>query len=388
MQTLSGERTGVINRTWIAALLALAVSGQAALAAQFFVSPNGNDKAIGGQGAPFKTIQRALEDAGPGDTVVLAPGRYKQDIKSVRDGRGGGPITITGPASAIVQGSGERDRVVEINHDHHVLKGFVIDGKVGSGKKGFRDKLIYVIGRSPGRGVTGFKAIGMTVRNAGGECIRLRYLTNRAEIAGSRIGPCGAFDYQFKDGGKNGEGIYVGTGPEQLGKRGAPDRRVDASNNNRIHSNVFNTNGNECVDIKEGSSGNIVENNSCTGQRDKESAGLNARGERNVFRNNKVFGNVGAGIRFGGDKTGQGVDNQAYGNTLTDNKAGGFALQSGPQGKICDNRISGGGPATFGRFKNYVDPTGPCSAFAWRERKDDKDDKGDNNDDDDDDDDD
>jgi Protein of unknown function (DUF1565) len=349
-------------------LLGSAAAVTPVTAADLFVSPQGNDGAAGTTSAPFATIQHALEVAQPGDVVHLQKGEYKQDFKSVRDGQADKPIRVVGEAGAVINGGGE-PRVIQINHDFHVLEGFTVDGKFAAEerKESYRDKLLYVIGRAPGRGVTGLKVLNMTFTNAGGECIRLRYQVTKSEIANSRIGRCGVHDFAFNDGGKNGEGIYIGSAPEQLGKNGAPDSQVDHSNDNWIHDNTFNTQGNECVDIKEGSSGNIVENNSCTGQKDEESAGFDSRGERNVFRNNVVFDNVGAGFRFGGDEDDQGIDNEAYGNTIKNSGNGAFALQRGPQGKICENKIENTEPLVRGSSKKgLADPRLPCSEFKWK----------------------
>ncbi len=358
-------------------LLALALAtASPAFAADSFVALDGDDAAPGSAAAPFATINRALRDAMPGDTVHLAPGLYLQDVRSVRDGTAAAPIRIVGPAEAVVSGAGA-SRIIEIGHDHHVLEGFTVDGRFGAeeAKESYRDKLLYVIGRAPGRGVAGLKVLDMTFRNAGGECIRLRYLVTEAEIAGSTIERCGVWDFAFADGGKNGEGIYIGTAPEQRGRNGAPDGAVDRSDRNWIHDNRIDTRGNECVDIKEGASGNIVERNVCTGQTDPESGGLDARGEQNIFRHNTIIAPVGAGIRFGGDGEADGIGNEAYGNRIIDPAAGGFALQRGPQGRICDNVVTGSERLTFGRFRDAVDPTGPCAAFVWRDRgaKDDND---------------
>lgn len=311
--------------------------------------------------SPSDSIQQALERAHPGDAINLAPGRYFQDIKTVRDGLPGKPIVIQGIRSAIVSGAGA-NRIVEINHDYIELHGFTIDGRhaLDKGKRGYRDKLVYVIGNRLGDGVTGLRIIRMNLRNAGGECIRLRYQAQRNEIANSSIENCGIYDFVYKEGGKNGEGVYIGTAPEQLGKNGAPDASVDRSNANWVHHNTFNTQGNECVDIKEGSSGNIVEHNRCTGQRDKNSAGLDARGSANTFRHNVVYGNRGAGIRLGGDARDDGVRNSAYSNTLRDNSVGSFKVQRGPQGKICGNVISGKRAGVRGEHGERIDPSKPC----------------------------
>ncbi|WP_243373945.1 right-handed parallel beta-helix repeat-containing protein [Microvirga solisilvae] len=310
---------------------------------------------------PDESIQKAIDRAMPGDTIRLAPGRYFQDFKSVRNGEPRNPIVIRGDRNAIVSGAGA-NRIIEINHDYIELHGFTIDGRHAreEGKHSYRNKLVYAVGNRPGDGVTGLRLIRMTLKNAGGECVRLRYQARRNEIAYSSIENCGIYDFVYKKGGKNGEGIYIGTAPEQLGLRGVPDSAADRSDENWIHHNSFNTRGNECVDIKEGSSGNVVEHNRCTGQRDSKSAGLDARGSGNTFRHNVVYGNRGAGIRLGGDEDDDGIGNSAYSNTLRDNVVGSLKIQRGPQGKICGNVLSGKSTGVKGEFGDKVDPRRPC----------------------------
>lgn len=288
--------------------------------------------------SPTHGIQAALNRAQPGDVIRLRPGVYYEDFKTVRNGRPGKPIVITGPRSAVIKGSGA-SRVIEINHDYTELRGFTVDGKFGAGntKGSYRDKLIYVIGKTRGDGVTGLRILNMSVKNAGGECIRLRYQTRRNEIAYSQISNCGRYDFAFRDGGKNGEGIYIGTAPEQRGAHGAPDRSVDASDANHVHHNIIDTKGNECVDIKEGSSRNVVEHNQCSGQKDKNSGGFDSRGNNNVFRYNTVSNVRGAGVRLGGDSDKDGINNDVYGNTFRKVGVAVVRAERGPQGKVCGN---------------------------------------------------
>ena len=159
----------------------------------------------------------------------------------------------------------------------------------------------------------------------------------------------------------NGEGIYIGTAPEQRSDGKNPTSDPDESSSNWIHDNIFDTQGNECVDIKEGSSGNIVENNKCTGQKDAESGGLDARGSNNIFRFNEVYANVGAGVRLGGDASQDGIDNDVYQNTIKDNKNGGIKFQRKPQGKICGNTMSGNTSGNaVGTFASSFTPTKAC----------------------------
>ncbi|MBI1863419.1 DUF1565 domain-containing protein [Candidatus Microgenomates bacterium] len=333
-------------------------------AADYYVNPAGADTNPGSTVAPFKNIQKAVDLAMPGDTVHLQDGIYLQDVISKRNGQSTLPITITGSKSAFVLGAGAA-RIVEINHDYIVLDGFTIDGNWGAdtnSASAYRDKLIYIIGKDVREGVTGLKLQNMTIQNAGGECVRLRYFSHDNEIAHNIISTCGIVDFRFNGGGKNGEGIYVGTAPEQRGQNGAPTTDPDITQNNWIHDNIINTQGNECVDIKEDATKNIVERNDCTGQKDPESGGFDSRGNANVFRNNKVSASVGAGVRLGGDTALYGINNDVYNNEITNSQTGGIKFQGQPQGIICGNIMSGnvGGDAV-GTYKAQFNPTAPCT---------------------------
>jgi parallel beta-helix repeat protein len=364
------------SRTLLALLLAAALFGVlgALLSARsdalagpttFYVNPGGSDQNRGlSPNAPFGTIQKAVDLARPGDVIILAPGEYYQDIVSRRDGIAEAPITIKGPVNAIVKGSGN-PRIFDIRHDNLTLDGFSLDGRVGDTPKiaSYREKLLYAIGTAPQQGVNGLRVLHMTFKNGGGECLRLRYFAQHNEIAYSRFVGCGVHDFKFNAGKRNGEAIYIGTAPEQRGDGKNPTADVDHSNNNWIHHNSFDTQGNECVDIKEGASGNIVEYNSCTGQRDPKSGGFDVRGVNNVIRYNESYGNAGAGIRLGGDTPADGVDNAVYGNNVHDNRAGGIELKRKRQVSLCGNLVSNNhGGKLIGAKGRQFDPTAPCQS--------------------------
>jgi hypothetical protein len=306
-----------------------------------YVSSDGSDANSGSTPEQsFQTIQHAIDLAQPGDTVNLATGIYFQDVISKRAGTATAPITIKGPSDAILKGAGGT-RIFQINHDNLTLEGFTIDGLWGSADtiEGFREKLLYVVGSAPNDGVSGLKVLHMSFKNAGGECLRLRYFAQHNEIGYSRFERCGVHDFKFHAGKLNGEAIYIGTAPEQRGNGENPTAVSDQSSANWIHNNSFNTQGNECVDIKESSTANLVEHNICTGQQDPNSGGFDARGGGNIFRYNESFGNAGAGIRLGGDGAADGIDNQVYGNSFHDNQAGGIKLARQPQ-KLCGNTLA------------------------------------------------
>jgi hypothetical protein len=62
---------------------------------EIFVSPEGDDAAAGTRSDPVRTIDRALENVAPGDTVSLLGGRYSQPMTAVDvHGQNGRPVTI------------------------------------------------------------------------------------------------------------------------------------------------------------------------------------------------------------------------------------------------------------------------------------------------------
>ena len=65
-------------------------------AAEYYVAPNGNDQAAGTFAAPFLTIQQAYSKAGPGDTIMLRAGIYREAVTLTnKSGAEGAPITLT-----------------------------------------------------------------------------------------------------------------------------------------------------------------------------------------------------------------------------------------------------------------------------------------------------
>jgi hypothetical protein len=326
---------------------------------RYYVSPDGSDR--NGGTTPeeaLATIQKAIDLAPEGSVITLAPGDYLQDVITRRP-----RIVLTGPSRAVIRGSGKASRVVQVRHDDVTLEGFTIDGLAGDpdDEHAYRDKGVYVMSTTPGHGVERFRALRLTIRNLGGECMRLRYLVTGAEVAHNRIGPCGAYDFRFDGGGRNGEGIYIGTAPEQLGKNKAPDSRADVSRDIHVHHNVIDTRGNECVEAKEHATANLIEHNVCTGSLDPNAAGFASRGDRNVFRYNVTWENAGAGLRFGGDEKTEGVGNSAYGNVVFSNHTGGIKFQRAPQGAVCGNIMwSNRRGDAVGSDARGFQPVAPC----------------------------
>ncbi len=301
----------------------------------WYVSADGVTGADGSADRPYGSIDLAVAEARAGDTVLVGPGTYP-GFTTARSGRTDAPVRIVGSA-AVIRGDGD-GHLVEVNHDHVTIEGFEIARA---------DILVWVFQ------ATGVRIINNVLRDAAGECVRVKYFSTGNEVAGNRIERCGR-DFDAEDDEKNGEGVYIGTSPEQLHRN--PTGEHDASNNNWVHDNVV-TSPAECVDIKEGASANLVESNVCGGGKDPDGAGFSARGNGNIFRSNTSTDHKGAGIRLGGDDEGDGVDNVVVGNRFAGNAGYGVKVQREPQRQICGNEVAdnGEGPSNAG-----TDPARPC----------------------------
>jgi hypothetical protein len=76
----------------------------AARASTYFVATGGNDRNAGTAERPFRTVQRGLDAARPGDTVRVRPGTYRQRVSFPRGGEKGRPITLAGEWGAVIDG--------------------------------------------------------------------------------------------------------------------------------------------------------------------------------------------------------------------------------------------------------------------------------------------
>lgn len=307
-------------------------------------APAGGD---GSSRRPFADIQDGLDAARAGDVVSIARGSYLGPVTTVRSGEPGAPITIAGQPGAVLRGRAvDRDRALTVAHSWIVVSGLEITRA---------DKGIWL------QQATRVVIRGNYVHDLGGECIRMKYFSRRNEVVDNRIGPCGLVNFNLAMGRKNGEGVYLGTAPEQL--RRNPVHTPDDTGQNWVHGNRINTHA-ECVDIKEGAEGNLVERNRCTGSLDPEGSGLDSRGNRNTIRYNIVDGVRGKGVRLGGDTADQGIDNLVYSNVLTRTGSQAVGVMRRPQRLICGNTFfanGGGGSNVFG-----VDPAVACPRPAPR----------------------
>ncbi|CAM9793899.1 unnamed protein product [Ectocarpus fasciculatus] len=339
-----------------ALLLLLLLLSPAALAVTYDVSADGDGY----------DLAEAMDLAVAGDTVSLQDGTYDSAIVSVRDGEFGSPITVAGGPEAIIKGA-YSSRSVLITHSFITLKGFSVEGKIGTSdtdEASWVNKCVYVEG--PGSQsssvLDGFVMEDMVVQNCGGECVRLKDSVVNAQVTGNTISNCGVHDYMFNSGDKNGEGVYIGTSSTQQWTNGE-----DMCNDNWVSGNRISTSGNECVDIKEGSSGNVIEDNLCSDQLDAESGCYDSRGDGNTFRYNVGTDCMGAGVRLGGwevDGHQFGVGNSVYGNDFNAVGQGALKVLVGEQGDICGNTCEDGSCSLTGDDVENDDGSGFVTAFS------------------------
>lgn len=270
----------------------------------------------GSAARPFGSPQAALDEARPGDVIAIAPGRYRGPIDSVRAGSAARPIVMRGAPGAVISGDGG-GRLVEITHDHIHLRGLTLRRA---------EKLVWI------EGARGVRLIGNVIAGAGGECVRVRAGAHANGIIGNRISDCGRRGFDASEGRKNGEGIYLGTAPEQL-----DDGEVDRTGGNIVRGNRISARA-ECVDVKERSAFNLIRANRCTGSRDRDSGGISARGPHTIITGNVIAGNAGAGIRLGGDEERDGIRAWVVGNRIHANAGYGLKVMRWPQ-FICANRV-------------------------------------------------
>jgi hypothetical protein len=341
---------------------------------QLYVDPVGNDTNDGSHGAPFQTIQKALNEALPGTTINLAPGEYREVLATQRDGEPGAPITIKGPETgqdpsgrhqATLYGIG---RIVSVDHSYYVFDGFTIDGverlkgrqlpedlsAVTSFKRSVANdvedsKLIYIGASDQSRDLTGIEIRNMFLNGGGGECIRMRNNAHDNIVADSVIQYCGMFGKKPSKGVDrfefhNGEGVYIGTSPKSDNQ---PMFENDPSSGNRITGNIIRTFGSECFNVKENAHDNVFEDNVCFGNAEPaeyDGSNVELRGHNNIIRNNTISGSEGVAIKLQSDSDEYDKGgNVVEGNKISEVGAGAFLIETkAQQGPMCGNEVQGG----------------------------------------------
>lgn len=101
------------------ALLGCFLAAQLSAGVQYYVSPTGNNVSDGSIFTPWLTIQHAADIAGPGDTVIVLDGWYRERVRSKTNGVAGNPVTFRAQNRY-----GARVWGFQFNHSYHIVDGF------------------------------------------------------------------------------------------------------------------------------------------------------------------------------------------------------------------------------------------------------------------------
>ena len=116
-------------KKWMTLLLMTAI-GSSAMAAEYFIAPNGKDSNPGTEKAPWGSLKFAADKLLPGDTLTFLPGRYKENLIPNRSGAKNAPITYrASKAGEAVLTGGPRSEYAALvkGVQHVILDGFRFD---------------------------------------------------------------------------------------------------------------------------------------------------------------------------------------------------------------------------------------------------------------------
>ncbi|BEP13649.1 hypothetical protein acdb102_19600 [Acidothermaceae bacterium B102] len=272
-------------------------------------------------------LTAALHGARPGTVIALADGTYLGNFLANVPGTKDAPIYLCGGRGAVLDGGN-----VKIGYVLH-LQGAdywrVVGFSVRNAQKG-------VVADATSHSVVQ----GLSVTDVGDEGIHLRAASSFNVVAGNVVARTGLLTEKF------GEGIYIGSARKnwpKYGIGGGPDR----SDYNVVRGNTISATTAENVDIKEGTTGGLLEGNTFDGAGGLTAAdswvdvkGNNWRIANNTgthspndgFQTHQILPGWGTGNVFSGNHSV--VDGPGYGIHLT-NRDGNTVT--------CDNTVSGAG---------------------------------------------
>ena len=271
------------------------------------------------------TLRTALDSAQPGDVIHLAPGTYEGEFVAHTAGTREAPITLCGDQDAVLDG-GEPDGGYTLHLDgasHWHLLGFQVTG----GQKG-----VMVDG-------TDHTVIeGLTVSGIGDEGIHLRTHSSHNTVVGNHVSGTGLRKPKF------GEGIYIGSAESNW--EDLTGGEPDTSDENLIEDNRIEDVTAEAIDVKEGTTGGIIRNNTFDG------SGMSGDGFADSWVDVKgndwlIEGNIGTTSPADGFQTHEILDGWGTGNVFRHNTAElvdgdhGFALTPSLDNVVeCNNEVS------------------------------------------------
>ena len=94
----------------------------------YYVSTTGSNSSSGSEASPFRSINHAVNYSGlkPGDTIIVKPGTYTEQVVMQKDGAANGYITLQSevPGQALIRPPSGAYSTVSIRADYVVVDGF------------------------------------------------------------------------------------------------------------------------------------------------------------------------------------------------------------------------------------------------------------------------
>lgn len=269
-------------------------------------------------------LKQALTSVKPGSVMNLSAGTFSGQFEANVSGTAGSPITLCGSRDAVIDGGDiKQGYALHLNTvDYWRVIGFSIKGA----QKGVvTDHAHHLLIQ------------GLFVHDVGDEGIHLREFSTDNIVDGNTIRNTGLLNAKF------GEGIYVGTAHSNWCKY--TDCKPDNSDRNVIRNNDISATTAENIDIKEGTTGGVIENNRLSGEgMAAATAWINVKGNEWTIVGNIGQHSVKDGFQVHRVYKGWGERNVFRGNQAEVNGPGfGYYVQSASLATIigCDNTAVG-----------------------------------------------
>lgn len=272
-------------------------------------------------------LEEALSSAKPGTVIELYPGTYEGNFQATTSGTSANPIWLCGGSNAILNGGNiSKGYTLHLdNVSYWNLAGFTIHG----GQKGL------MLDSSDHNTVD-----ALTVSGIGDEGIHLRHNSSSNLVENCNVSDTGLLKSKF------GEGIYVGTSVNNWATVMGSSTTPDQSDNNVLKGNTISNTTAENIDIKEGTTGGQILDNSFDGVGMVASAAtawVNVKGNDWTISGNHGVNSIGDGF-----STHQILDGWGTGNVFSNNVADvngpgyGYHLTKVLANVVeCNNQVSG-----------------------------------------------
>jgi hypothetical protein len=268
-------------------------------------------------------LTEALENATPGTTISLADSTYGGSFVATSSGTAEQPIFLCGGPGAVLDGGNIKgDYGFHLDHAKHWrLVGFTVTGA----QKGI-----------VADGTTGSVIQNLTVHDIGDEAIHLRAGSTDSVVLGNTISRTGLRRDKF------GEGVYVGSAVSNW--CALNDCQPDRSDRNVVKGNKIGQTTSEAVDIKEGTTGGVVKDNTFDGSAlSGADSWVDVKGNNWLIKDNTGTNSTLDGFQTHQILKGWGDHNLFTGNAAKVNGPGlGFALRPPLSNVVaCDNDVTG-----------------------------------------------